>query len=115
MNKFVIGALAFSAAGTLAFGNNGAEDWSSLDREIESLATSLAPQGGGFSVDGYLRSRYANSSDVAIGSGDLSGFNIDNARVELNGSVGDYGAHHVVRSRRRCRWALRSLRDVRHW
>jgi hypothetical protein len=96
MNKFVIGALAFSAAGTLAFGNNGAEDWSSLDREIESLATSLAPQGGGFTVDGYLRSRYANSGDVepnGAGNGDLSGFNVDNARVQLNGSVGDYGAH----------------------
>jgi hypothetical protein len=90
MNKFVLSALACTTASSLAFAGSETEEWLTLDREIENLATSLAQGGSGLSVDGFIKTSYINSSDVQLGTQDLSGFSIDNARVNLTGNVGDY-------------------------
>jgi hypothetical protein len=93
MNKFVFGALAVTTASTLGFANNG-EDWMTLDREIESLAASGMAQGGsGFTLDGWVKSSYASSSDVTIGGNDLGGFSLDSIRANLDGSIGDFNVH----------------------
>ena len=91
MNKFVFGALAFSA-GTLCFANES-EEWPTLDREIESLASSLSQGGGGVGVSGFVRSSYASSSDVTIGGNDLGGFSMDNIRLNFDGAVGGFSVH----------------------
>jgi len=95
MNKFVIGALALTAASPLSFAGSETKDWSGLDREIENLGASLAAAGPGFAVSGFVRSRFAWSSDqdfgAAAGDQDLTGFNVDNARVYFSGNAGDYG------------------------
>jgi len=91
MNKFVTSALALTAASGLSFAGPGSEEWAGLDRDIENLASSFAPQGGGFAVDGFLISSYDNSSDIQVGSNDLGGFSVRNARANLQGMVGDYG------------------------
>ena len=99
MNKFVIGALALTSAGSLAYaGGTETKEWSTLDRDILSLTSSQAPAGSQFSVSGYVRSRYAHSNDVDVDTGTagkqkLGGFSMDNARVILDGSQGDYGVH----------------------
>ena len=93
MNKFVFGALAFTTASGLGFANG--EDWLSLDREIESLTSGLAQSGSGFSLDGWIKTSYATSSDVAIApsGNDLGGFSMDSIRLNLNGSLGDFDVH----------------------
>jgi len=100
MNKFVFGALAFSAS-TLSFAN-GSEEWPTLDREIEHLASSLSQGGGGLGVSGFVRTSYASSSDVSFpdpqgiangdptATNDLGGFSMDNVRLEFSGSVGEF-------------------------
>jgi hypothetical protein len=92
MNKFVFGALAVTTAGTLGFAGNG-EDWMTLDREIESLASGMAQGGSGFTVDGWLKTSYADSSDVTIGGNDLGGFSLDSIRANLDGTLGDFSVH----------------------
>lgn len=91
MNKFVFGALAFSA-GTLCFANES-EEWPTLDREIESLASSLSQGGGGVGVSGFVKSSYGSSSDVTVGGNDLGGFSMDNIRLNADGSVGAFNVH----------------------
>ena len=90
MNKFVLSALALTSASGLAFAGSETEEWLSLDREIESLASSLAPQSGGAAVSGFIKTSYSNSSDVTVGANDLGGFSLDHARLNFSGSVGDY-------------------------
>lgn len=94
MNKFVLSAIALTTAGGLASAGTGSEEWLTLDREIESLASAQAAtttSTSGVTVDGFLRTSYQNSSDVETESGnDLGGFSIDNARINVSGTVGDY-------------------------
>jgi hypothetical protein len=93
MNKFVFCTLAATMASGLGFAGSGSEEWSTLDKDIESLASSIATQDSGLAVEGFIRSIYRNSSDIQVSpsGNDLGGFFIENARLELNGSVGDYG------------------------
>lgn len=98
MNKFVIGALALTSAGPLAYAG-GAEtrDWSTLDRDMLSLTTNQGAAAGSWGIHGFVRERFARSKDVDVDPGttggqDLSGFNLDNARLEFDASQGDYGA-----------------------
>jgi phosphate-selective porin O/P len=95
MNKFVISALVLSATSSLAIAGSETKEWSSLDRDIENLASSLAAPGPGFGVGGFVRARFANSGDVDLNGGasggDLSGFSLGNTRLNFSGSVGDYG------------------------
>ncbi|HVS18383.1 MAG TPA: porin [Planctomycetota bacterium] len=91
MNKFVLSALALTTTGGLAVAGTGSEEWLTLDREIESLASTLAPQGQpGVTVSAFIRSSYVNSGDLVVGANDLGGFNMDNIRLSVEGSVGDF-------------------------
>lgn len=64
--------------------------WSELDHELAALATTTEDRSGP-RVSGWLRSRYAYSSDVdagaAPGAQDLSGFNLDDVRLVVSGSA----------------------------
>ncbi len=101
MNRYVFGALAFATASSLASGGTEVSsergDWLSLDREISSLSTSLSNQGpSGFALSGFMRGRFQWSSDIddVNGTGDdLTGFGMDNIRLNFDGSIGDYGVH----------------------
>jgi len=94
MNKFVLSALALTSAGGLASAGTGSEEWLTLDREIESLASAqqASAQGStsGLTVSGFIRTSYQNSSDVDVGANDLGGFSLDNARINITGTIGDY-------------------------
>jgi hypothetical protein len=94
MNKFVLSALALTSAGGLASAGTGSEEWLTLDREIESLASAqqASPQGqaSGLTVGGFIRTSYQNSSDIDVGANDLGGFSLDNARINVEGHIGDY-------------------------
>lgn len=98
MNKFVLSALALTTTGGLAVAGTGSEEWLTLDREIESLASTLAPQATGLTVNGFVRSSYVNSGDpvVVAPPADLGGFNLDNVRLSVTGAVGDFSVHVSV-------------------
>jgi hypothetical protein len=91
MNKFVYCTLAATMASGLGFAGPGSEDWSTLDKDIENLASSITVQDSGLALEGFIRSIYSNSSDITVNGNDLGGFTMANARLELNGSVADYG------------------------
>lgn len=82
MMKIVLGALALTAATTPALANN----WSTTDRDLASLSTSLTQNASGVAVSGFLRSSYVGWSDADVG-----GFSIDDAQIWVNGTVGDFG------------------------
>jgi hypothetical protein len=96
MNKFVHSAIALTAVSASAFATDNG--WVSLDQEINNLNASLSAQNAtGPKVGGYVKVRYQNSGDVVVTdpvSGtdhDLSGFQLDNVRVEIAGDAGsDY-------------------------
>jgi hypothetical protein len=90
MNKIVLSALALTTAGSLAAAGTGSEEWLTLDKEIESLSTTLAPQGTGLTVNGFIASSWVSSGDIQVGTNDLGGFNMDNIRLSVTGSVGDF-------------------------
>lgn len=94
MNKFVLSAIALTTAGGLASAGTGSEEWLTLDREIASLASAQAAATAptsGVTVSGFIRSSYLNSSDITLENGnDLGGFSLDNARVNIAGTAGDY-------------------------
>lgn len=105
MNKFILSALAVSVAGAPSLAGSETDDWTGLDQDIEALASSLAQGGSGASVSGFLRSSYNHSGDSFVdapggttglqdaGEGDLGGFNLDNARINVSGNVGDYSIY----------------------
>jgi hypothetical protein len=94
MNKFVFGALAVTAASSLGFASSTDGDWSTLDKEIDSLSTSLtSPTAPGAQISGFLRiwGGYADKDIfplIAAQSGNDLGFNVDDARLVLQGDVG---------------------------
>lgn len=106
MNKFVLGALALTATSAPSLAGTGTEEWTKLDKDIESLASSLAPQGSGATVSGFVKTSYAGSDDVLIpfdtnGNGviapgegnDLGGVSLDIVRLNFDGTVGNFGVH----------------------
>ena len=84
MMKIVLGALALTAATTPALATE--TSWSTTDRDLASLSSSLTQGASGVSVSGFLRSSYVGWSDVDVG-----GFSIDDAQIWVNGTVGDFG------------------------
>lgn len=94
MNKFVLGALALTMATTPALATE--TSWSTTDRDLAGLSSSLTQGATGVSVSGFLRSSYASSSDIQVGGDDLGGFSIDDAQIWVNGSIGDFSV--VVQS-----------------
>ena len=94
MNKFLIGALALTA--TSATGIASESDWAGLDAELDSLSTSLAAQGDGPNLSGWIITSLRFSSDITVpnpadgSNNDLGGFNLDSVRLNVDGSVGEY-------------------------
>ncbi|HJO27678.1 MAG TPA: porin, partial [Planctomycetota bacterium] len=93
MNKLVFGALALTLTSTAGFASDN--EWLSLDQEIDALASSLTVQGGA-GISGWIGARYLSSSDldtdvppdsIADDTGDFQSM----ARLNVAGSVGDYG------------------------
>jgi hypothetical protein len=74
-------------------GAPSAEEWLRLDRELDSLATSIAPQDEpGVRIGGLIRSSFDLSGDDIFalpGGEDLGGFRFQDAIVWMEGSVGD--------------------------
>jgi hypothetical protein len=93
MNKLVYSALALTLTGLPALATDNG--WSGLDKEIESLSSSLAAaDGSGPKVSGWIRSSFRFSSDdfYLVGGEDQSGFQFDTVRLEVSGDVSDnYG------------------------
>lgn len=99
MNMLVNSGLALTLVSASAFATD--TGWVSLDQEIHSLNASLSAQNAtGPKLGGYIRSRWATSSDDALNppivpsnpnNEHLQGFLIDNVRIELTGDAGsDY-------------------------
>jgi hypothetical protein len=85
MKTILFTATALSLTGAaLANGN----EWSALDREVETLASSLVDNHEGMSFSGYADIWYLNNGDS-----DASGFLINNARIMAEGGTGDFGAY----------------------
>ena len=93
MNKFLKGALAIAATGTVGFAEpTDSNDWLELDSEINSLATSYASAQDGMGWTALLRFTYTFSSDdIATGGGDdVSGFKFEDVDMAFWGGVGTY-------------------------
>jgi hypothetical protein len=80
---FSAAALSFTGA---ALANGG--EWSALDREVETLASSLVDNHEGIAFSGYADIWYLNSGDD-----DVSGFLINNARIMAEGGSDGFGAY----------------------
>jgi hypothetical protein len=83
MMKIVLGALALTGATTPALATE--TSWSTTDRDLASLSSSLTQGASGVSVSGFLRSSYVGWSDADVGA-----FSIDDAQIWVNGTVGDF-------------------------
>jgi len=96
MKKLTCSALALTMTCAAGFASDG--EWSALDQEVGALASTLTLDGGP-TVSGDFRSGYTSSSDFdvfATGADvddfpDTGGFSVDQARVAVSGSNGDYG------------------------
>lgn len=96
MTKFVLGALALAASSTPCLAGSDSA-WLAVDRDIQSLATNLAPAASGATVNGFLRASYLaanNVGDDGYGGGvDIGGFSMDDVRLRFSGNVGNYGVY----------------------
>jgi len=99
MNKFVLSALALTTASGAALAGNETKEWLSLDREIASLAQGTAQAASsGVTVSGFIKTSFYDSGDIdtdpsPLNESDLSGFSLNNARVNISGSIGRFGAY----------------------
>ena len=90
MNTLLLGALALATTSTND-ATTASNNWTKLDREIESLAATLSAEGAaGASVTAYIKTAYRNSPDIQVGGNDEGGFTVDNARLVFSGKVGNY-------------------------
>lgn len=75
-------------------GSPSATEWTRLDKEIESLAVNIAPQGEpGLRIGALIRSSFDMSGDDIFqvpGGQDLAGFKFQDAVVWAEGSVGNF-------------------------
>lgn len=83
MKTIIFCATALTMTGaTMAAGS----DWTTLDREVEALSSSLSPQGGGVAIGGYLDLGYTNNSDT-----DTSDFGGNNLRLGFSAENSGFG------------------------
>lgn len=85
--------LFFALLGLVAGADTPAEDWLTLDRELERLAAEPAwTQSAGPTVGAVFKFNYANSDDLVPpgSSNELGGFLFDNLRISAEGFVGDW-------------------------
>jgi len=87
MKKLTCSAIALTMTCAAGFASDG--EWSALDQEVGALASTLSLDGGP-TVSGDLRTGYVSSSDLDANP-DTGGFSVDQARVAVSGSNGDYG------------------------
>ena len=66
------------------------DGWLSLDREIAALQDAAATAPPPIVISGYIKTSYVNSDDFLVGGEDKSGFELNNARINIKGKVGDY-------------------------
>ena len=94
MNFLQLSAMSLSLLGSTDATEVDGE-WLGLDNEIQNLATSVAAQGSGVTVSGHMKVLFINSSDPGAidpgGPTDISGFEIGDLRLDVSGTVGDYG------------------------
>ena len=83
MRSLALGLLLSSPAAA-------AQEWTSLDADVNALTESLSAQSHGPDIGGWMASRFTTTSDVPPGSPDMAGFGIEVARVILHGHRGDY-------------------------
>lgn len=95
MKKLVYSALALTLTGVPALATDNG--WSGLDKEIESLSSSLqtantaGPKIGGYVITSYRYSSDVDADPVAAGQQDQSGFQFDAIRLQVEGDAGkDY-------------------------
>ncbi|MDZ4775130.1 MAG: porin [Planctomycetota bacterium] len=99
MKKLVYSALALTLSGAPALATDNG--WSGLDKEIESLSSSLQsanPNAPG--ISGWVLASYRHSSDIdangtATGTPDQSGFQLDSVRLEVEGDAGNDYSYKV--------------------
>ena len=87
MNKLVYSALAMTLCSVPALAS---DNWSALDQELNSLATSLTAQNqSGPRIGGWVISSFRLSGDdaVQVGGNDLQGFQLDSVRLEVTGDA----------------------------
>lgn len=95
MKKLVYSALALTLTGVPALAaDNG---WSGLDKEIESLSSSLqnantaGPKVGGWVITSYRHSSDIDANGAAAGEPNQSGFQFESVRLQVEGDAGkDY-------------------------
>jgi len=93
MNRIVITALAIATASGVAHATTGGDsEWLKLDREIGRLASEYAPRDGGDAgLGALLRVFYGyTDDDVFNGGTDVSGVELLDTDVWLEGEVGDF-------------------------
>lgn len=100
MHGVPLSALALATlAGAAGAGTPTGNDWMTLDRELESLAATLGAQDqppAGLQVSGWIKTAYDNSSDF---NPDLSGFSLENVRLNFNGKIDDYSMKITIEGR----------------
>lgn len=86
MNKTVFSALAVCTVGSLGHASE-TEDWLGLDKELESLRTTIATSqnASGVGFSGFFRSSYVWGDES-----DISGLSIDNVRLDWMGRVYEF-------------------------
>lgn len=86
MNKTVFSALAVLAASTLGHASE-TEDWLGLDKELESLRSTIATtqNASGVGFSGFFRTSYQ-----WVDESDVSGISVDNIRLNWMGRVEDF-------------------------
>ena len=94
MKTIIFCATALTMTGaTMAAGS----DWTTLDREVEALSSSLSPQGGGVAISGYLDLGYT-STDIGGNWTTGPGPNPGDPDVDVIGddqTVGDFGGNNL--------------------
>jgi len=86
MKKLVFSACALTLTCGTAVANNS--DWDQLDNDVQALSANLQDmEGGGMTIGGRIRAAYASSGDITVGTNDLGGFQLYNARLFATGTT----------------------------
>lgn len=86
MKKLVFSACALTLTCGTAVANNS--DWDQLDNDVQALSANLQDmEGGGMTIGGRIRAAYASSGDITVGTNDLGGFQLYNARLFAHGTT----------------------------
>lgn len=99
MKKLVYSALALTLTGVPALATE--TGWTGLDKEIESLSSSLqsanpnAPSLGGWILVNYRHSSDIDANGAGAGTPDQSGFQFNSVRLEVEGDAGNDYSYKV--------------------